>query len=102
VSAPVDELEPALERVADAAPNARALVVTGDPAEGDDERRADRLGGAAGAVTAAHGGGLQIVGAFHQPAIDGYEWHRGFTARLGLFDRDRNPRPTLAAWRAPG
>jgi beta-glucosidase/6-phospho-beta-glucosidase/beta-galactosidase len=102
VSAPVDELEPALERVADAAPNARALVVTGDPAEGDDERRAERLGGAARAVAAAHGGGLQIVGAFHQPAIDGYEWHRGFTARLGLFDRDRNPRPILAAWRAPG
>ena len=38
-------------------------------------------------------GGLAIAGAFHQPAVDGYEWHRGFDARLGLFDRDRNPRP---------
>jgi beta-glucosidase len=48
-------------------------------------------------VTIARGDGVDVVGAFHQPAVDGYEWHRGFDARLGLFDRDRNPRPTLGA-----
>lgn len=101
VSAPVDGLEPALERVADAAPHAGVLVVTGDPGEGDGEDRAERLRAAARTIAGAHAGGLPIVGAFHQPAIDGYEWHRGFTARLGLFDRDRDPKPALAGWRPP-
>jgi len=71
--------------------------VTGDPDTdpGDDARR-ERLAAAATVVAAAHRD-VPIVGAFHQPAVDGYEWHRGFDARLGLFDRDRNPRAALAA-----
>ena len=114
VGAPVDRLEVPLERVAAAAPHASVLVVTGDPGDdggtggqdepggqgrsgGDDERRARRLERAVTLVGDAHAGGLPIVGAFHQPAVDGYEWHRGFGARLGLFDRDRNPRPAAAA-----
>jgi len=114
VSAPVDGLEVPLERVADAAPHASLLLVTGDPrADGGpdgrdgpggaadvEEQRATRLQGAVRLVAAAHAGGLPVVGAFHQPAIDGYEWHRGFEARLGLFDRDRNARP--AARELPG
>ena len=129
VSAPVAELERALDRAAGDAGHNRLLVVTGDPGggggaddgnsghgssdpgngsgrdsgsvPGDDgderERRAARLRIAVDAVGDAHGGGVPVVGAFHQPAIDGYEWHRGFDARLGLFDRDRNPRPAAAA-----
>ena len=123
VSAPADDLEAALERTAEAAPHARLLVVTGDPEEspangatggdrpGDGqedetgrgsggaeaERRQRRLERAVATVAGAHEGGLLVVGAFHQPAVDGYEWHRGFDARLGLFDRDRNPRPALDA-----
>ncbi len=69
--------------------------------EGADGDRAIRLRRAVTTIAGAHGGGLTVVGAFHQPAIDGYEWHRGFDARLGLFDRDRNPRPALAAWHQP-
>lgn len=98
VSAPLDGLEQALERAGEDAPAARLLVVCGDPAAGDtDERRAARLARAVGTVREAHAGGVVIAGAFHQPAVDGYEWHRGFDARLGLFDRDRNPRPAAAA-----
>jgi beta-glucosidase len=122
VAAPVDGLERALEHIAEDAADARLLVVTGDPgadvatdvAAGTDpaagdaaaaaaprtgagvhEERARRLAGAVGVVADADAGGLPIVGAFHQPAIDGYEWHRGFDAHLGLFDRDRNPRPAV-------
>jgi beta-glucosidase len=121
VAAPVDGLEGALERIAEDAADARMLVVTGDPgvddaiagvafadpasgdaaaaasgtAAGVSERRAQRLAGAVAVVADARAGGLPIVGAFHQPAIDGYEWHRGFDAHLGLFDRDRNPRPAV-------
>ena len=105
VNAPVTRIEAALERTGDAAPHARLVVVTGDPDTGDPDtggdavldRRAERLAAAVATVAWAAAGGLPIAGAFHQPAIDGYEWHRGFDARLGLFDRDRNPRPALAA-----
>jgi beta-glucosidase len=123
VSAPVDGLELALERSVEAAPHARLLVVTGDPEElsasaatgggrtgggqgdgtghasggADAERRQRRLERAVATVADTHVGGLPVVGAFHQPAVDGYEWHRGFDARLGLFDRDRNARPALDA-----
>jgi beta-glucosidase len=134
VGAPVDGLEASLEAVADTAPHARCLVVTGDPETGEpgdpetgvaaggngdnggaarggngdnggaprggngddpDQRRAGRLRAAVRTVAGAHAGGLPVMGAFHQPAVDGYEWHRGFDARLGLFDRDRTPRATL-------
>jgi beta-glucosidase len=127
VSAPVDGLEGALEGTAEASPHARLLVVTGDPegspsgaatggdrtgdgtgdgvgpgsGGGEAERRHRRLERAATTVAEAHADGIPVVGAFHQPAVDGYEWHRGFDARLGLFDRDRNPRPALDALPRP-
>ncbi len=116
VSATVDDLELTLEQVSEAAPHAHVVVVTGDPGPDpapnsagsgaretgadpgtDPDRRTERLGRAVGIVAGASAGDVTIAGAFHQPAIDGYEWHRGFEARLGLFDRDRNPRPALGA-----
>jgi len=73
-------------------------VVTADPADRDgDAARKERLERAVKLVDEAQSHGLRMVGAFHQPAVDGYEWHRGFDARLGVFDRDRNPRPALQA-----
>ena len=108
VSAPVDRLERSLEQVADAAVHARCLVVTGDPGAGQDapgsaadERRTERLRRAVRVVADADAAGPAVAGAFHQPAVDGYEWHRAFTARLGLFDRDRTPRPALVALPRP-
>jgi beta-glucosidase/6-phospho-beta-glucosidase/beta-galactosidase len=102
VSAPVGGLAAPLDRVAEEAGHAGVLVVTGDPdpPDDDDARRA-RLAGAVAEVAAAGDGGLAVAGAFHQPAVDGYEWHRGFDARLGLFDRDRNARPALSALPRP-
>ena len=91
VNAAVDELETPLEQAADVFPGAGVVVVTGDPTgEGKVQLAADT-------VAAAHRDGMRVVGAFHLPAIDGYEWHRGFDARLGLFDRDRNPKDELGA-----
>jgi beta-glucosidase/6-phospho-beta-glucosidase/beta-galactosidase len=101
LNAAVDRLEEPLEHVSSAAPHARLLVVTGDADPAADERRAERLRRAVRTVAAAAHDGVPIVGAFHQPAIDGYEWHQGFDARLGLFDRDRNVRPALDAVGAP-
>jgi beta-glucosidase/6-phospho-beta-glucosidase/beta-galactosidase len=91
VSAAVDELEAPLAQAADAFPDVGIVVVTGDATgEGRVQRAVD-------AVADAHRDGLGVVGAFHLPAIDGYEWHRGFDARLGLFDRDRGPKDALGA-----
>lgn len=108
VGASVDRIEATIERVADTAGHARLVIVTGDPDAGPGEpppealdRRAQRLRGAVRAVAGVHAGGLPVVGVFHQPAVDGYEWHRGVEARLGLFDRDRDPRPALAALPVP-
>jgi beta-glucosidase/6-phospho-beta-glucosidase/beta-galactosidase len=102
VSAPVDGLARPLDQVAEEAGRAGVLVVTGDPdPPADDDARRERLAGAAAEVAAARDGGLAVAGAFHQPAVDGYEWHRGFEARLGLFDRDRNARPALSALPVP-
>jgi beta-glucosidase/6-phospho-beta-glucosidase/beta-galactosidase len=91
VSAPVDGLETPLEQAAEAFPDVGMVVVTGDPT---GEGRVER---AVATVADAHRDDLRVVGAFHLPAIDGYEWHRGFEARLGLFDRDRSPKDTVAA-----
>jgi beta-glucosidase/6-phospho-beta-glucosidase/beta-galactosidase len=91
VSAPVDELETPLEQVAEAFPDAGIVVVTGDPTgEGRVQRAVD-------AVAGAQRDGVGLVGAFLLPAIDGYEWHRAFDARLGLFDRDRAPKDSLGS-----
>jgi hypothetical protein len=77
--------------VAEAFPDAGIVVVTGDPTgEG-------RLRRAVDAVAGAQRDGVGLVGAFHLPAIDGYEWHRAFDARLGLFDRERAPKDSLGS-----
>jgi beta-glucosidase/6-phospho-beta-glucosidase/beta-galactosidase len=94
VSSPVTEVERELERVAGAAPDATALIVTGDPSDASGEDKARRLRTAAQAVARS---GAKVLGGFVLPAVDGYEWHRGFDAELGLFDRDRNPRQALSA-----
>ena len=94
VSAPVGDLARELERTTDAVPDAELLVVTGDPAPGSPDERATRLRAGVGAVAQA-AGTVGVRGAFVLPAVDGYEWHRGFGAELGLFDRDRNPRPVV-------
>jgi beta-glucosidase/6-phospho-beta-glucosidase/beta-galactosidase len=97
VGAPVQALEDPLARLADTAAPAGVLVVTGDPTDCSDAARKEGLERAVKLVAEGRDHGLRVVGVFHQPAVDGYEWHRGFGARLGLFDRDRNPRPALDA-----
>lgn len=97
VAASVTEVERELERVADGAPDADLLVVVGDPDPGPDTSDEDRARRLRTAVDAVAGSAARVRGGFVLPAVDGYEWHRGFEARLGVFDRDRNPRPALAA-----
>jgi beta-glucosidase/6-phospho-beta-glucosidase/beta-galactosidase len=95
VSAPVDELRRAVEHAAERDPNAELLVVTGDPTEPEEDKRSTRLADARRAV-AEVADSVAVRGAFVLPAVDGYEWQRGFDARLGLFTRDRTPKAAVA------
>ena len=45
--------------------------------------------------------GADVRGYFHWTAVDGYELDGGFATKRGLFDRDRNPRPTAELFPPP-
>jgi beta-glucosidase len=64
-------------------------------ATNDEDERATKVEAALSQVREAIDEGIDVRGFFHRTAVDGYEWHDGFNARWGLFDRDRNPRPAL-------
>jgi beta-glucosidase len=68
-------------------------------ATNDEDERASKVEASLAQVRDAIDEGIDVRGFFHRTAIDGYEWHDGFNARWGLFDRDRNPRPALDALR---
>lgn len=78
-----------LRRAAEEGPD-RPLVVLGQRV-GDP----DRLDATLAEVRAARDDGVELRAWFAEPAVDGYEWEAGFGPQLGLWDRDRNPRPAL-------
>jgi beta-glucosidase len=95
-----------LERLADELPGRDLLVAecgwgTDADRPEDDEWRADYLGACLRHVADARADGIPVRGFFHWTAVDNYEWLHGYTAQFGLFDRDRNPKPSAAlaqAW----
>jgi beta-glucosidase len=68
----------------------------------DEDEQATRLEASLAQVDDAIRDGIDVKGFFHRTAIDGYEWHDGFGAHWGLFDRDRNPRPALEVLKRSG
>jgi beta-glucosidase len=38
--------------------------------------------------------GIDVRGLFWWTGVDNYEWTHGYEVQFGLFDRDRNPRPS--------
>jgi beta-glucosidase len=76
-----------VRRAAEEGPE-RPLVVLGQQVRDPDELTAvaDELG-------AAVDDGVPLGVWLAEPAIDGYEGRRGFSAQLGLFDAQRQPRP---------
>ena len=76
----------------------RPVVVAGQGVgTADDELRADVLRESVEVVTAAVADGIDVRGWFHRSAIDGYEGVDGFRVPWGLFDRDRNAKPSALA-----
>jgi beta-glucosidase len=83
-----------VDRVAELAPDRPIVLRATELAVDDDERRVDHLRAVLDAVAMAVAGGADVRGYFHWTAVDGYELDGGFATHRGLFDRDRNPRPT--------
>jgi beta-glucosidase len=93
-----------LRRLAEALPGRPLLVAACGVGTDDDAWRVEVLRNSWLEVERALDDGIDVRGVFHWTAVDGYEWERGFELPYGLFDRDRNPRPSavLARDRARG
>jgi beta-glucosidase len=76
-------------RLADEAPDTPLAVL------GQTTIDADRLAAVLEELEASVADGVPLRGWFAEPAVDGYEWETGFVPGRGLWDRDRNPRPTV-------
>ena len=85
-----------LQRLADELPGRDLLVCEHGVGTDDDEWREEILKGSLDQVAAAIDDGVPVKGFFHWTSVDNYEWLHGFDVPFGLFDRDRNARPSAA------
>jgi beta-glucosidase len=98
-----------LRRLADELPGRAVLIDEcglGTPrlaesgADGDDEWRVSYLHDCLAEVEHAIDDGVDLRGFFHWTAVDNYEWLEGYDVLFGLFDRDRNAKPSASVARA--
>ena len=88
-----------LQRLASELPGRRFVVAELGYGGSDDEARVAYLDRAMHHVHQARAGGVAVVGVFFWTGIDNYEWLVGETVPFGLFDRERQPRPSAEAVR---
>ena len=62
----------------------------------DDEWRVSYLVDCLTEVERSIDDGLDVRGFFHWTAVDNYEWLEGYDVLFGLFDRDRNAKPSAS------
>lgn len=86
-----------LRRLAEELPGRRLLVARVAIGTPEDSLRAELLRGLDEELVAAAADGVPVEGALYGSVIDAYEWEYGFSVPFGLFDRDRNPRPSVEA-----
>jgi len=83
-----------LRRLADEVPGRPLLIDECGFGTDDDEWRTTLLSQSLEQVELALADGLDIRGLFHWTGVDNYEWGHGFKVPFGLFDRDRDARPS--------
>jgi len=66
------------------------IVAANGLAAEDDRKRCAYLVDIARDLQSALEQGIDLHGYFHRSLLDGFEWHRGYTERWGLFHVDRN------------
>lgn len=89
-----------MHRLAEMLPDRPLMIAEHGVSTADDDRREELLRVTGDQLRTLRADGVPLVGYFHRCAIDGYETGGGFTSTWGLFDRDRNARPSAQAFRA--
>lgn len=85
-----------LQRLAEEVPDKPLLLCEHGIGTTDDGWRESFLRDSLGFVDQAIADGIDLRGFFHWTSVDNYEWLHGFDVPFGLFDRDREPKPSLA------
>ena len=83
-----------LRRLAEELPGRPLLIAEFGVGTDDDQWRVDTLRDGFTEVESAMADGIDVRGLFHWTSVDNYEWTYGYDVPFGLFDRDRNPRPS--------
>lgn len=87
-----EELGIQLRRLADRFGSRPLAITSNGVSVTDDDRRVQVLSETLDVVRSARADGIELVGYFHDTAIDGYEWRAGFETQRGLITRDRTPK----------
>jgi len=90
-----------LRRLAEELPGRPLLIDECGVGTDDDTWRVEILRDSLHQVTDALADGVDLRGFFHWTGVDNYEWGFGYDVPFGLFDRDRNARPSaelMKAW----
>jgi beta-glucosidase len=85
-----------LHRLAEELPDRPILVSEHGIGTTDDSWRVDVLRESLAQVEQAIADGVDVRGFFHWTAVDNYEWLHGYDVPFGLFDADRNAKPSAA------
>lgn len=88
-----EELGVLLQRMHDRLDTPLAIASNGVSTTNDDWRT-ELLDETLRIVDDARADGINLVGYFHDTAIDGYEWRAGFDTQRGLIARDRSLKPS--------
>jgi beta-glucosidase len=93
-----------LRRLHDELPDRPLLVCEHGVGTDDDTWRCDVLRESLAVTEEAVADGVDLRGFFFWTGVDNYEWTFGYDVAFGLFDRDRQARPSaeLAAEHARG
>jgi len=83
-----------LRRLAEEVPGRPILVDECGVGTVEDEWRVEVLRDSLTQVEMALDDGVDIRGFFHWTGVDNYEWDYGYDVPFGLFDRDRNAKPS--------
>ena len=84
-----EELGVLLQRMGDRLERTKLAVAANGVATTNDEWRAELLDETLEVVKTSRDAGVNVVGYFHDNAIDAYEWRAGFETQRGLISRDR-------------
>jgi len=85
-----------LRRLHDELPGRPLLISEHGVGTDDDAWRCDVLRESLAVTEEAIADGVDLRGFFFWTGVDNYEWSFGFDVQFGMFDRDRQARPSAA------